>query len=215
MKLLDLYCGAGGAGKGYSNAGWEVVGVDAAPQMHYPFKFFRADALSFLAAHAHEFDAFHASPPCQPHTILRNQVQVQNDDVEYIGEVRKALIATGKPYIMENVIGAPLHQPVTMCGTMFGLGAEVDGEWWELRRHRVFESNRMLSTPGPCEHRSRRVVSINGKPGGSSRRRNHRLASAHDWRVSMQIDWMSTRELAQAIPPAFTEHLGRQLAHAS
>jgi DNA (cytosine-5)-methyltransferase 1 len=215
MRLLDLYCGAGGAGKGYADAGWEVVGVDIAAQLHYPFEFFRADALEFVAAYAHQFDAIHASPPCQPHTILRRQVQVKQDDVEYIGRVRDALVATGKPYIIENVVGAPLHRPVTMCGTMFGLGAEVEGEWWELRRHRIFESNRMLSTPRPCEHRSRRVVNINGKPGGSSRSRNHRLASAHDWRVSMGIDWMSTRELAQAIPPAFTHHLGRQLAHAS
>jgi DNA (cytosine-5)-methyltransferase 1 len=212
-KLLDLYCGAGGVSKGYSNAGWDVSGVDIESQLHYPFEFYRADALDFLSRHGDRFDAFHASPPCGPHTILRNQGHVQNTDVDYLHAVRDALIATGKPYIIENVVGAPLRQPVTLCGTMFGLGVDVEGEWWDLRRHRDFESNVLLSRPVACQHRSRRVVTVTGKPGGRSNRRDHRLASFADWQTSMQIDWMSTRELAQAIPPAFTEHLGHQLAH--
>jgi DNA (cytosine-5)-methyltransferase 1 len=206
-RLLDLFCGAGGAGMGYHRAGFDVVGVDLAPQPRYPFEFHQADALEFLAAHGHEFDAIHASPPCQGYSAMRCLPWLK--DREYpmlIDPTREGLIATGKPWVIENVERAPLHSGMTLCGLMFGL---------KVYRHRRFESSVLMIAPPHQKH----PVSI-----GPGRMLNDRAVAHPDGFVSllskgdlavasaaMGIDWMSRDELAESIPPAYTEYIGRQL----
>ena len=210
-RLLDLFCKAGGAAMGYHRAGFEVVGVDLEPQPRYPFEFIRADAFEYPIE---GFDAVHASPVCKRFSQITRTARIDPEaHPDQIAPIRERLIASGLPYVIENVEGAPLRSPVRLCGSSFGL---------DLRRHRLFESNVLLLVP-PCDHgwqtprfhpnRSDRkgtgrlasVISVTGHgndgPGG-------RVA---DWRRAMEIPWMTRDELAQAIPPAYTEHLGRQL----
>lgn len=210
-RLLDLFCCAGGAAMGYHRAGFDVVGVDIVEQPNYPFKFHQADALEFLAEHGHEFHAFHASPPCQSYLNLgavNQKLGRRYDHPDLVAITRDELILTGNPYVIENVEGAPLVGAVRICGT--GLNRP-------LRRHRLFESN--VDLVGiPCahqrytepkywtgwrpngEHRLSTVVQVYGNAGG----REH-------WDAAMGIDWMARDELCQAIPPAYTEFIGRQL----
>lgn len=206
MRLLDLFCCAGGAGTGYHRAGFEVVGVDKVHQPRYPFEFHQADALEYLAEHGHEFDAIHASPPCQRHSTMTIRWGRQEEHPNLIGPTRKALMSLGKPYVMENVVGAPLCNAVVLCGSMFGLRS---GEW-QLQRHRLFESNIMLWTPGECRHKGR-ALAVYGHAGGTSRRDGIRFPGTGAWPEGMGIDWMTGEELAEAIPPAYTEWIGKQL----
>lgn len=204
-KLLDLYCKAGGAGKGYYLAGFEVVGVDIEPQPRYPFEFVQADALDYAASYGWRFDVIHASPPCQAHSWasagVRNSGKKEYPDL--LPHTRFILNLTGKPYVIENVIGAPMLSPLVLCGTQFGL---------RVFRHRQFESNVFLFAPGAkCNHRGLKVgfgendfVSVAGHGGDGSNR-------FENWRAAMGIDWMTKTELTQAIPPAYTEFIGRQL----
>ena len=135
-RLLDLYSCAGGAAVGYHRAGFDVVGVDIAFQKNYPYEFHQGDALDYVAGHGHEFDAIHASPPCQAFT---NAQRIQGrDHPDHVAATRSALQLIGKPWIIENVPGAPLNNPVELCGAMFGL---------TTYRHRLFESNIQLTTP--------------------------------------------------------------------
>lgn len=209
--MLDLYCGAGGASVGYRKAGFDVVGVDIKPQPNYPFKFHQADALAFLAEHGSEYDAIHASPPCQAYTRIEHLVRAKfglyaPKRVDLIAETRTLLQATGKPWIIENVPGAPLINPVMLCGLMFGL---------KVIRHRLFESNVYLVAPA---HPSHRETHTNSFRGMSSFRNGatHICVTGHnfivaDGRAAMGIDWMTREELTQAIPPTYTEWLGWQL----
>lgn len=215
--LLDLYCGQGGAAVGYARAGWDVVGVDWQPQARYPFQFHRGDALEFLAEHGDRFDAVHASPPCHGYSIATAGLSDRDERYERsIPEVRAALRELGKPYVIENVEGAPLLEPILLCGTMFGLGAvDDDGTTLELRRHRLFESNVPLSHPGPCRHGSVGEA-VGGVYGGGASRRSSGLRGGytpakHVRAELMDVRWMSQRGLSQAIPPAYTEHVGGQL----
>lgn len=204
-RLLDLFSCAGGAGMGYHRAGFEVVGVDIAPQPNYPFDFVQADALDYLAEHGHEFDAIHASPPCQSFTAYRRRGSgVGEGYLNLIPQTRAALIELGKPYVIENVPGAPLIDPVQLCGSSFGL---------DVRRHRLFESNVPMLTP-PCDHgwQTPRFAPA------TNRTNLRRTVEVGVWRIpldvqraAMGIDWMELRELSQAIPPAYTEYLGREL----
>lgn len=224
-RLLDLFCGAGGAAMGYHRAGFEVVGVDIKPQPRYPFEFHQADALEFLREHGHEFDAIHASPPCQKFTALRTMPNAK-EHPDLVAPTRELLIATGKPYIIENVPGAPLDHPVVLCGSAFGLGT---GDA-ELRRHRLFETNWTLGLVPPCQHYSRgraigvygghgrdrrrirpATVSVTGHAGGRSVRDGTQQFSTVERAEAMGIDWMTGAELSQAIPPAYTEFIGRRL----
>jgi DNA (cytosine-5)-methyltransferase 1 len=209
-RLLDLFCGAGGAARGYQMAGFYVVGVDHKPQPRYAGdEFVQGDALEYCREHGHEFDAIHASPPCQAYSRL--QVLWRNDHPDLVGETRSALLAIGKPYVIENVVGAPLVNATLLCGTMFGLGL-ADGRGY-LRRHRLFESPFVSLLTAPCSHPTgRRAVGVYGHTGGSTRRGsgNH-FWYLPDWREAMGIYWMSRDELAQAIPPAYTHHIGAQL----
>jgi DNA (cytosine-5)-methyltransferase 1 len=221
-RLLDLFCGAGGAGMGYHRAGFEVVGVDIKPQPHYPFEFHQADALEYLAEHGREFDAIHASPPCQAFSAMTNgrwQDRIKNHP-DLIEPTRRLLIESGKPYVIENVIGAPLIGPVVLCGTMFGLETEAGNQ---LRRHRLFEASFPVGLVSSCRHNRFSAIGVYGG-GQHPRRQSHRRSSERnaysetpadsDFGISarrkvMGIDWMNGKELNQSIPPAYTEFIGR------
>lgn len=195
-RLLDLFCGGGGAGMGYHRAGFDVVGVDLTPHPGYPFEFHQADAMTFPLD---GFDAIHASPPCKAHTktgwAYHFDYHADHDDL--LTPTRDRLKEHGTPWVIENVPGAPMRVDLQLCGSMFGLG---------VRRHRWFEAGFPLSPwVTACNH-SERVVSPHGNP-------NRFKGTAKQWADAMGIDWMTTAELAQAIPPAYTEHIGRQLVH--
>lgn len=215
-RLLDLFCGAGGAAKGYHDAGFEVVGVDIEDQRRYPYEFHEGHALEYLRKHGAEFDAVHASPPCQAHTSLR----VLHNAIphsDWIPATRNMLRRLGKPYVIENVEGAPLANPVTLCGTMFDLGC--DGA--ELQRHRLFECSFPVLQP-ECRH-GRKPATI-GIYGGHVRNRKRRTEGnthrgVYDFtpeqgREAMGIDWMTLAELSQAVPPAYTRYIGSFLMQA-
>lgn len=220
-KLLDLFCCEGGAGAGYARAGFEVVGVDVTPQPRYPFEFRQMDALSidpkWIAAN---FDAVHASPPCQAYSVSKN---AHNSNHPMLVEPTRALLkATGLPYVIENVIGAPLEAPMLLCGTMFGLSTpDDDGQHLILRRHRLFESNRWLSAPSHCICADLKVrgFRVAGAYGGGSANKVHAKNVRHGGytpskarRVELiGADWMTLHGLSQSIPPAYTEWVGRQL----
>ena len=201
MRLLDLYCGAGGAARGYADAGFEVVGVDIAPQPNYPYEFYRADALDFLAWGASDFDAIHASPPCQAYSQAQRIRNREHPDL--IGATRQALAQTGKPYVIENVVGSPLHNPVMLCGAMFP----------ELRvyRHRLFESSFPLTAPEDPPHYW--PLCKMGRPPlqGEFMHVVGNFSGAQYARNAMGIPWMARNELREAIPPAYTNFVGRQL----
>ena len=205
-RLLDLFCGAGGAGMGYARAGFEVVGVDIRPQPRYPFEFHQADALEFAEAHASEFDVIHASPPCQGYSKLRHLPKnIKNVYPMLIETTRSLLIASKKPYIIENVDGSPIQTPLVLEGRMFGL---------KVLRKRLFECSLfLLSPPIPPKKKRKYVADISefdrgqyGFVGVYGEKFSVVVA-----RSAMGIDWMSRAELAQAIPPAYTEFIGRQL----
>lgn len=198
MRLLDLFCGAGGAAMGYHRAGFEIVGVDIAPQPHYPFVFVQADALEFAEAHGHEFDVIHASPPCQRYSVCTPKWARKNHP-DLIAAIRHVLQATGRPYVIENVAGARhlLRNPIMLCGTMFGL---------PLWRHRWFEiwPEMMILTP-PCAHDCSPIL-VSGTTRRKSRGRiEYTIAEKQ---AAMGISWMTTAELDKAIPPAYTEYIG-------
>jgi DNA (cytosine-5)-methyltransferase 1 len=206
-RLLDLFCCAGGAGVGYSRAGFEVVGVDVKPQPRYPFPFIQADALTLDPDFLASFDAIHASPPCQSYSDLAKRNRNGDRWPRLIEPVRAMLIRTGQPYVIENVDGAPLLDAVVLCGTMFpGL---------RVLRHRLFETNFAITPPPhpkhPKVHTFDRRKSHFGKTdewtdfvqvtGGG----NCTLAAA---RAAMGIDWMTKGEINESIPPAYTQFVG-------
>lgn len=210
-RLLDLFCGAGGAAVGYARAGFDVVGVDVSPQPHYPFEFHQADAMTFPL---NGFDAVHASPPCHDYSTVtgRNRkAKGVKGTAWMLPEILCRLEQSGVVWVVENVpaartvMGEPTMQ---LCGSSFGLN---------VRRHRLFRTSH-LTMAVRCEHHLQKprfrsldsrqktlatVVGVHGHlnyPGELELRRE-----------AMGIDWMSTKELSQAIPPAYTEYIGRQL----
>lgn len=221
--LLDLFCGAGGASLGYWNAGWDVVGVDVRPQPHYPFRFVQADAMTFPLA---GFDAVHASPPCQAFTVARH-VPIQNRPapVDLLTPTlrRFASELAGVPWIVENVPGAPMTSGyhVEVCGASVNCTArDVDGTPLVLRRHRLFATNRPLLIPAcACAtYRARRVRVAGVYGGGPENRRNRDggfrggyTPGAAVRRQLIGVEHMTLVEMAQCIPPAYTELLGTQL----
>jgi DNA (cytosine-5)-methyltransferase 1 len=223
-RLLDLFSGPGGAAMGYARAGWEVVGVDVKHHRGYHFEVLIGDALEVGEAYGPLFDAVHASPPCQRYSAGTRAHSGRADlHPDLVGPTRDLLVALGKPYIIENVPGAPLRDPLTLCGTSFDLGAHdpKSGLNLYLRRHRLFESNVLLFGPGPCrcaEYRGRTGWICGGVYGGGSHsvdrargiRRGGYTPSGDVMRAMMGMDW-GGRAVTQAIPPAYTEHLGRQL----
>jgi DNA (cytosine-5)-methyltransferase 1 len=208
-RLLDLFSGAGGAAMGYYRAGFDVVGVDIKPQKNYPFEFHQGDALTYPLQ---GFDAYHASPPCQRHSAMTKrwgprQVAGHPDLIE---RTRARIQRTYKPFDIENVPGAPLLAPIMLCGSMFGLRSGI----YELRRHRLFETSFDLSfTPAACCHQGL-ALPVYGHAGGRSKRDGLQFPGTDAWREGMGIDWMTGNELAQAIPPAYTEYIGKYLLQA-
>ena len=209
-RLLDLFCKAGGASVGYHRAGFEVIGVDIAPQPNYPYRFIQADAIDLLTSWVggghwfHELPtvaAWHASPPCQRYSSMTRVRGNPADHPDLVSPTRALLMATGLPYAIENVEGAPLQDAITLCGSMFGLG---------VRRHRQFEVHDVDLLVAPCDH-SRRAVPVYGNAGGSSRRDGIKFPTTAERMAAMGIDWMTGAELSQAIPPAYTEFIGRRL----
>ena len=186
---------------GYYRAGFEVVGVDIEPQPNYPFMFIRDDAIEFIKKNGYVFDFIHASPPCQRYSTMTKRWGREESHPDLIGATRNAIKATGKPYSIENVPGAPLINPVILCGSLFGL---------RVRRHRWFELSFYVLTMA-CDHKSQReIVGVYGHAGGKSNRDGKTFHNTDEWRLAMQIDWMTGAELAEAIPPAYTEFIGRQ-----
>lgn len=220
-RLLDLFCGAGGAAMGYHRAGFEVVGVDINPQPHYPFEFIQCDALEYVSEHGHEFDAIHASPPCQLYSVANNVHQKAHPDL--LPPTRKLLQAAGLPWVIENVPGAPMHQgPPTLFEPEIW-GAMVCGRAFpglNVKRHRLFESNVPIEGTGPCPlghpgewllifgHTvlERGHVVRKTPAGNNTTHRKH--TTVERGREVMGIDWMNRDELSQAIPPAYTEYIG-------
>lgn len=206
--LLDLFCGAGISAIGWNRAGFEVVGVDIKPQKRYPFQFILADALTYVAAHGHEYSAVVASPPCQQFSkASRLAGKHRKEHPNLIPQTRALLQALGKPYLIENVKGAPLLNPVEMCGAWF------PNVW--TYRHRYFESSVMLLTPPHIPHDD------NCPPAGRGYSRKGfvsicaggiRGVNKRQRLDTMGVDrYVTNYELAQAYPPAYAEYLGRQL----
>lgn len=200
MKLLDLFCCAGGASYGYHKAGFEVTGVDLFPQKNYPFKFIQSDAIEYALAHAHEYDVIAASPPCQSYTKARTIMNRVHPDL--VAPTREVLVASGKPYVIENVPLAPLIDPILLCGSMFDL---------RTYRHRLFESNLDLIPPAHPKHVAK-VTKMGRTPvDGEFMHVVGNFSGVKLARQAMGIDWMIRNELSEAIPPAYTEYLGKQI----
>ena len=212
MRLLDLFCKAGGASVGYARAGFEVVGVDIDKQKRYPFEFIRADALDIMAdvKFLRSFDVITASPPCQTHSRTKHLRDAQGKTtkkLDLIPQTRFALLKAGRPYVIENVPGAPLLTPVTLCGSMFGL---------PVRRHRLFEvsdgESPIAILHPSCNHRGQgRPVGVYGSLRDDIPQGGKTAGSIEEARLAMGIDWMIWSELVEAIPPAYTELIGEQL----
>lgn len=223
-KGLDLYSGAGGASFGYHLAGFDMTGVDNRTMRNYPFHFIQADALEYVAEHGQEYAFVAASPPCQAYSVTRHSHGKEHPDL--LGPTRDLLIATGLPWVIENVVGAPMTNYVELCGAAFGLEATDEDEApLVLRRHRLFETNWMVWNPPQCEcARYRRAgVMVGGVYGagpsnraktpwkGYGHRRGGYTPKQHVRAELMGIDWMTQAELSQAIPPAYTKWLGERL----
>ncbi len=209
LVLLDLCSGAGGCAKGYQLAGFFVIGVDLLPQPHYcGDAFYQEEALQVLDVllaggtwhgyHLADFAAIHASPPCQRYSICQNFLQARDTYPDLLPVMRDRLRASGKPWVIENVPGAPMPSGVMLCGSMFDLG---------VIRHRSFEASVPLFAPGPCQHQGTvkggTYISVFGKGGrGFTKARGGQ---------AMGIDWMTIDEMRQAIPPVYAEWVGRQL----
>ena len=223
LRALDLFCCAGGASMGLHRAGFDVVGVDIAPQPRYPFEFHQADAMTFPLD---GFDFIWASPPCQGYTEMRHAPGAKGTAEKLIQRVRGRVQSTPNRafWVIENVEGAREHMihPFTLCGSMFGLGAQG----CSLQRHRLFETNIPYFHPPyyapKCEHDGRPVIGVYGgharkrsaKAGGRGTKDTweggHKAAASE----ALGIDWMTLGEMSEAIPPAYAEHIGRAaIAH--
>jgi DNA (cytosine-5)-methyltransferase 1 len=214
-QLLDLFCGAGGASMGYHQAGFDVLGVDIKPQPNYPFDFLQADALQYLASVGDRYDAIHASPPCQAYSqtkAMNKNNPNRRHHPDLVAPTRELLQRAGRPWVMENVVGAPLAgNVIRLRGNSFGL---------KVKRDRLFESSVLLLSPQLIP-----MIGHSGLRDGRTRApsmqrgdcdylcvvgRNFLIAEARD---AMGIPWMTSREIVLAIPPAYTEWIGRQLVN--
>jgi DNA (cytosine-5)-methyltransferase 1 len=227
MKAIDLFCGAGGASQGLHNAGFEVTGVDSIRQKHYPFEFIQYDVEKLDWENIGYWDFIWASPPCQAHSVMRKGRWQAREHKDWIPFTRHLLIASGRPYCIENVVGAPLNKTVMLCGSMFGLQTRHGAQ---LRRHRIFEcsfpveqpkcnhkkSGNVIGVYGSGQHPQRRripdTIGVYGHSGGSSKRDylDFSCFTTQDRRDAMNIQWMTGSELSQAIPPNYSEYIAKQ-----
>lgn len=205
-KLLDLFCGAGGAARGYQMAGFHVTGIDINPQPRYiGDEFYQADAMMFPLD---GFDVIHASPPCTGFSCA--SLVHRNNGKKYIDlltPTRERLKAFGKPWVIENVPGAPMKNYITLCGLMFGL---------KVFRHRHFECSHMLFQPEHIPHGKRRIgegyFSVVGNGGSITGQKKKQVPNpVKEWPKAMGINWMTKKEIRLAIPPAYTKYIGKQL----
>jgi DNA (cytosine-5)-methyltransferase 1 len=213
-RLLDLFCGAGGAAMGYHRAGFEVTGIDIKAMKRYPFEFHQADALDVLDALAGGdadwlvpglgwFDAIHASPPCQDHSVTQNFTSRRHGSGWMLAATRELLDSAGLPWVIENVPGAPMRADFKLCGCMFNLP--------RLKRERWFETSwHGFDLRAPCQHLEP-VITVAGHDVPSHQRKFGRSITLDERKAAMGIDWMGRDELGQAIPPAYTEYIGQQL----
>lgn len=203
-RILDLFCGAGGCGMGYFQAGFEVVGVDIDPQPHYPFEFHQADALTFSLE---GFDAIHASPPCQDYSKAMRHLAAPKPRL--LDPIRERLADAGVPYVIENVVGAPLPEQsdlfgahgLMLCGTSFGL---------RVYRHRLFETSFPITGPS-CSHTRPAMNPHNSASRELMYEEFGRLDPEGPWRAALGVGWMNRHEARESVPPAFTRHIGEHL----
>ena len=226
-KILELFCGVGGAAMGYHQAGFDVYGVDIEEQPDFPFAFCLGDAISILSRligggavtftrrdgtsetlRIEDFDAVHASPPCQASCTLTKGTNSGNEYLNLIPATRALLALHNKPTVIENVQGSDLRRDLTLCGEMFGLG---------VIRHRYFECSGFTALPTPHKAHRGKVRgwrhgtyydgcywAVHGSGGGKG--------SVADWQEAMGISWTSNRKsIAEAIPPAYTRFIGGQV----
>lgn len=200
LFCLDLFCCAGGAGEGYRLAGFSVLGVDIRPQPKNPHPFVMADALEYLREHGHKYDLIHASPPCQTYTKAGKQWRKEGREYpDMIAATREALIANGKPWVIENVPGAPLRNPIMLNGSVFGI---------RVHRPRYFESSfplPQLEVPPMKPVKMGRPI----KEGDIVQPVGHFSGVRYAAR-EMGCEWMGQAELAQAIPPVYTRWIAEQ-----
>lgn len=196
MKLLDLFCGAGGAAKGYELAGFDkIVGIDIIDQPHYPYKYIKYDAIDYLhECDLSDIDLVHASPPCQAYSWSTKRYGGYYP--ELVEEVREALIERNVPYVIENVLGSKLINPIILEGYMFNL---------PLKRRRLFECNFDVHQPEIVKNNlDKTFVTVAGNGGNAI---SYQL---QHYRLAMEIWWMNRKEILQAIPPKYTEYIGKE-----
>ena len=202
MRLLDLFCGGGGASYGYELAGFEVVGVDLELQPKYKGEFIQGDALDYCRNNFKDFDLIHASPPCQKYSLASMQFRLSGKEyVDLIDDTRVVLQSTKLPYVIENVPGSPLEMPIVLCGTMFGM---------KTYRHRLFETNWGLIQPEHPKH-----VFKNTKMGRKPKDNEFiqyvgHFSGVKEVRGMTGLYWLGQKELAQSIPPQYTKYIGEQ-----
>jgi len=204
MKILDLFCGAGGASMGLHRAGHEVVGVDNTEQPNYPFKFIKADALTF---DLNGYDAYWTSPPCQAYSYSTARAKKTGKTYpDLITKTRERLLDTGKPFVIENVVGAPIRVDLFLCGCMFNLG---------VFRRRHFEINNFIVSQPPHKKHEGKIGDgkhfrvLNGS--GCWLNKGDIKGTFEDWKEAMGIEWMTKKELTQAVPPSYSAYIGKYL----
>ena len=204
LIACDLFCGGGGAGQGLKRAGFDIVeGFDIIEQVYYPFEMYVEDAMQ---VDLEPYDFIWASPPCQAYSIgTRKHNRDKHPDL--LEPIRQKLVDSNKPYIIENVIGAKLINPVILCGTMFpGL---------KVFRHRLFESNIPLIVEMKCNHKGHKAKERRTDNGDFFTVAGHNTGTIAEWKDAMGIDWIENKKvLAQAIPPAYSKYLGKQIINA-
>jgi len=201
-SLLDLFCGAGGCSMGYHRAGFDVIGVDHKPQKNYPFEFVQMDALDYLKKHGHKFDVIHASPPCQRYSKATHGAGTAMNHPDLVEPVRLVLQQIGKPFVIENVPGAPLIEPLKLSGMMFDLDT-IRERWFETVPAIWFTPVPVRKHANTAKQGTQPIV---GEQYISVVGHFSNVAYA---RRAMGIEWMTRDELAQAIPPVYTEYIGR------
>lgn len=203
FKLLDLYCGGGSAGYGYEKAGFDVTGVDLFPQKRHRGKFIQSDAIEYLLEYGHLYDAVHASPPCQEYSTASMQFRISGKEYpDLVSETRQALKKVGKPYIIENVPNSPLINPILLCGSMFGM---------RTYRHRLFESSINLTAPLHPKHTAKNTKMGRKPKDGEFIQYVGHFSGVKEVQDMCGTPWLGQYELAQSIPPQYTEFLGHQM----